>query len=1229
MSIGLGIFIGNRNKGMRFPAHEGPALSPLMVMAPRITGQPKAGKVLTVNRGTWNPRGGGALSYAYQWLNGGTPIGGATATTYTVQEGDIGDYISCIVEVTSQFGGTSEAETAAVLITAAEAPVSLKLPAASSAPVVGLQFTMNLGSWNDGGASPVSYAYQWLKNGTEISGATAVTYTPVSNDEGAYLNLRVAATNSVGTTTVTSYPTLPVEGAATLPVAREFPLFPLVTGIARSGSTLGVSLGEWNNKTAPISFTYQWYADGVLLSGENTSQLVLTGTHIGKYITAKVRGTNFLGFTEYTTVVAHGPVAEADHPAVVVPPQVVANPDGSVEVIPGEYDGITEEEEPTYQWYDQNGDPIPGATSPDYEPEDPEDVGGVIITLPGDDGDTVITIPYTPQPGTSPVLLAPGLLSGIRTVGQTLTYSPAIIDPRGADSYVETIEWVYVDGTPVEGTPDGNTYELGAGDVWKGVRVRQTGTSDHGEVVTLSNIIGPTRPLPAKPVNVVAPGVSGNFRVGQTVTAGVGEWEDYDTDATTAPTFTYQWKANGSNISGATSASYELTSGELNDVVLCAITATNVGGSTTVNTPAHTVTAAIPAIPVNSALPEITGDLEIGATLTVSTGTWTNSPSGYHYSWYADGKLIPGATGNTLELLPVHGSKVIKAGVVAYNEGGDDGVFTAETEPVEDIAPVNDLPPSILGYVVVGQTLTATQGAWIENGSPITGYSYQWYRDEALIAGATNSSYVLTVPDLAKEIMVEVTARHPTGNVTVGSDPTPPVIASFQNPVNTVLPEITGTPRAGAELEVSDGSWETFGYDILSYQYQWRRNGAALSGEIGSVYEPVAEDEDMQITCTVTVHTAVGYQVATSLAVIGGPPLVIPVNTVPPVVSGDVVVGATLSSTSGTWTGADTLNYQWFYSGEDSPDHGDWSPIFEAVSDEYMISEDYVGFYIKCGVQGVSDDGETWAYSNFVGPIETAMEAETALYIAAMTNPPNSTYVAAYDAMVVALKGAGLWDKLDIIGLHANHDAQAATLNLKDPDHALTLEDATSKISFTAGQGYTRTSDTSIVGRLNWGARNTWPSSNFSLNGNCAGVYNRTASLSLNGHPFGFKAGQYKLLQISVANYFNWNNNSASSNNDTTGVTPHNGLLALVRNTASRATFWRNKTKLSDNGSYSAVGVQEASGDFTIFHANASSTDQYHSNCQIALSFAGGALSDSEYQQFSDIVAAYMTAVGA
>lgn len=82
-------------------------------------------------------------------------------------------------------------------------PVNSVLPAITGTTTVGQTLTCSTGTWSK---SP-TLAYQWLRDGVVLAGATASTRVLVAGDAGALMSCSVIATNNGTQTVATSAPT--------------------------------------------------------------------------------------------------------------------------------------------------------------------------------------------------------------------------------------------------------------------------------------------------------------------------------------------------------------------------------------------------------------------------------------------------------------------------------------------------------------------------------------------------------------------------------------------------------------------------------------------------------------------------------------------------------------------------------------------------------------------------------------------------------------------------------------------------------------------------------------------------------------------------------------------------------------------------------------------------------------------------------------------------------------
>lgn len=109
------------------PTGSGPAAPPVNIVPPSISGTAKAGETLTCAHGTWT---NSPTAYAYQWSYDGTPISGATGSTYVVAAIDEGLHLTCTVTASNARGAGTPATSAAFAI---PVPKVKKCPGATGA----------------------------------------------------------------------------------------------------------------------------------------------------------------------------------------------------------------------------------------------------------------------------------------------------------------------------------------------------------------------------------------------------------------------------------------------------------------------------------------------------------------------------------------------------------------------------------------------------------------------------------------------------------------------------------------------------------------------------------------------------------------------------------------------------------------------------------------------------------------------------------------------------------------------------------------------------------------------------------------------------------------------------------------------------------------------------------------------------------------------------------------
>src|SRR5215469_3694301 len=228
-----------------------------VTVPPSITTQPASQTVTAGQTATFTVIASGTGPLSYQWQKNGANIGGATSSSYTTSATATSDSGSTFVVVVTNTAGS--VTSSAVSLTVNPATVA---PSITTQPVSQTVTAGQTGSFSVTATGTSPLGYQWSKNGTAISAATAATYTTpatTTTDNGAQFT--VAVSNSAGSVT-SSVATLTVNAATYLLSASPTSLSfgDVNTG---SSSSLAVTLTNSGNSGVTIS--------GVTVSGAGFS----------------------------------------------------------------------------------------------------------------------------------------------------------------------------------------------------------------------------------------------------------------------------------------------------------------------------------------------------------------------------------------------------------------------------------------------------------------------------------------------------------------------------------------------------------------------------------------------------------------------------------------------------------------------------------------------------------------------------------------------------------------------------------------------------------------------------------------------------------------------------------------------------------------------------------------------------------------------------------------------
>ncbi|HEY2645090.1 MAG TPA: carboxypeptidase regulatory-like domain-containing protein [Galbitalea sp.] len=344
------------------------------------------------------------------------------------------------------------------------------------------------------------------------------------------------------------------------------------------------------------------------------------------------------------------------------------------------------------------------------------------------------------------------------------------------------------------------------------------------------------------------------------------------------------------------------------------------------------------------------------------------------YQWLRDGHPIYGSTSSTYRSRLADVGTQLTVRVEASSFGFSSVYQSASVVglvTLTDVAPTIVTPPSISpssdNSVHAGTVLHVAAGVW---DTPGVLFSYHWFEDGAVVAGASTSHYQVGANDIGHHFSATVTASrlgHPVSDA-AGTNTVSPTSGPASTPAApmVVTSSAAGLPAGSTRYTVMPGQWT--GLDP-EFHYEWKL-GDVVVGTDSPSYITSGSAAELAQSLVVTVDAIVaGFEPGSATVTARQAPVALVATAQPfATFTNDVAatiaasptssleVGQTLTVHPGTWVPASTedtqtFTYQWMRS-------TDWSvaaPIAGAISATYTPTVSDLGAQLSFVVTAHSE----------------------------------------------------------------------------------------------------------------------------------------------------------------------------------------------------------------------------------------------------------------------------------